>query len=1225
MISKRYFFIFLSTIFFLLGCQQDKPHERAEMTRPHDPWVFRSVLDSMPRMLTIALHEDLWAAYSTEDCALYKVWKGYVSLEGAVYNTHHGPQPLSMGDAYVLNEISMPWKVVAEEADQTNSVRYAGHRFVDGHVQLIYQIESKQGHIISVYEQPEYLLSESGQVGFERTFTVENLPPGNEIIHASTIQSIASKTNVKSNVEVRFVGEQNLTVGKMNVMQATLRLPVQSEQPSTLATYFVGKPTIKNPRRQQVEEEEDLPLGYRLIAQNDCKTCHNVNVKTIGPAYVDIAEKYPTADQTILMLANKILSGGAGIWGAQVMTAHPELAESDAKEMVRYILSLDTDDTGASDEGVSVPKNEYFTAVSEEGVQFIPGAATKVFDIPKSTSKLPVIPTSRKPKMAGVMPNFANLSGAEFKELEDQFAMHIDGYLYADQEGEYSIRLWSDDGSKMMIHGQEIINNDGLHGAGAEEATIGLNKGYHPIRIEYFEGSGGQFLSLNWKPPGGGTFGVVPPEALYHTIGQQSADRGLKLPMSEIRKVPGDGYNVPGVHPAYDLSQARPADLLPKVGGMDFLPDGRLAVCTWDPSGAVYLIENAQTGDPSQMSYKRIAAGLAEPLGLKVVDGDIYVLQKQELTRLIDHDGDDVIDEYRLVSNNWKTSANFHEFAFGLEYMDGFFYGTLATAIMPGGASANPQIEDRGKVIKISKEDGSVEFVAHGLRTPNGIGIGVDGEIFVCDNQGDWLPSSKVIHVQKGAWYGSRSVDFEGTANLTETPPMLWLPQDEIGNSPGTPLYINDGPYKGQMIHGEVTHGGVKRDFVEQVNGQYQGAVFRFIQGLEAGVNRMVWGPDGALYVGGIGNPGNWQHSGTLWYGLQRLKYNGNSAFEMLAIRARTNGVEIEFTEPLREGKGWSKSDYQVQQWKYVPTIEYGGPKVDLKNLNITSVNISDDRKKVFLELNGMRSGHMVYVHILAPFVSEQNHGLWSTEGWYTMNQIPANSPGFKSNPSYKVADNTLSPSQKAQGWELLFDGKTTGDWKKYGTDEIGSSWKVADGALYLETKINDEGRSFAPDGGDIITANEYENFEFEMEWKISNCGNSGIFFSVVESPDYDEAWLTAPEMQILDNTCHPDARFPTHRAGDLYDMIECESVTVRPAGNWNQVRIIKNNGKVEQWLNGQKVVEYEMYTEEWDAMVAKSKFKDLPAFAKSKKGKIALQDHGDGIWFKNLKIRELE
>ena len=128
-----------------------------------------------------------------------------------------------------------------------------------------------------------------------------------------------------------------------------------------------------------------------------------------------------------------------------------------------------------------------------------------------------------------------------------------------------------------------------------------------------------------------------------------------------------------------------------------------------------------------------------------------------------------------------------------------------------------------------------------------------------------------------------------------------------------------------------------------------------------------------------------------------------------------------------------------------------------------------------------------------------------------------------------------------------------------------------------------------------------------------------------MESDDYSETWQTGPEMQVLDNTCHPDARFKTHRAGDLYDMVESTYERVKPAGEWNQARLIKKDGKVEHWLNGVKIVEYEMYNDTWDTMIANSKFKDMPGFGKAKKGHIALQDHGDAqVWFRDIKIRNL-
>ncbi len=220
----------------------------------------------------------------------------------------------------------------------------------------------------------------------------------------------------------------------------------------------------------------------------------------------------------------------------------------------------------------------------------------------------------------------------------------------------------------------------------------------------------------------------------------------------------------------------------------------------------------------------------------------------------------------------------------------------------------------------------------------------------------------------------------------------------------------------------------------------------------------------------------------------------------------------------------------------------------------------------------------------------------------------------------YTIAQpNTLTKKQKRDGWKLLFDGKTTTGWRNYNAKAIGSGWKVEDGTLYLDnTVIKKEER------GDIISHDQFQDFELMLEWKIDSCGNSGILFNVVEDPNYASVWHTGPEMQVLDNTCHADAKIEKHRAGDLYDLVKCSKETVRPAGEWNEVKIISDKGSYEFWLNGEKVVSFTMHTPEWDALVAGSKFKDLPAFAKSKRGHIALQDHGDKVWFRNIKIKEL-
>ncbi len=200
------------------------------------------------------------------------------------------------------------------------------------------------------------------------------------------------------------------------------------------------------------------------------------------------------------------------------------------------------------------------------------------------------------------------------------------------------------------------------------------------------------------------------------------------------------------------------------------------------------------------------------------------------------------------------------------------------------------QLPDRGRTIKISP-DGSFESVNFGLRTPNGIGVGVDDEMFVLDNQGQWLPANKLIHVRPGDFNGMGWGWLDQSAPMPRmVPPAIWLPENEIGNSPSEPVLITKGTYQGQMLHGDVTHGGIKRDFLEKINDKYQGAVFRFSQGFAAGVNRLRWGPDGALYVGQVGMaPGGWSwqnHSS----GLQKSDFQWQ---EGLRDAGRTGEAEV--------------------------------------------------------------------------------------------------------------------------------------------------------------------------------------------------------------------------------------------------------------------------------------------------------------------------------------------
>ena len=216
----------------------------------------------------------------------------------------------------------------------------------------------------------------------------------------------------------------------------------------------------------------------------------------------------------------------------------------------------------------------------------------------------------------------------------------------------------------------------------------------------------------------------------------------------------------------------------------------------------------------------------------------------------------------------------------------------------------------------------------------------------------------------------------------------------------------------------------------------------------------------------------------------------------------------------------------------------------------------------------------------------------------------------------------TSSQENPVTDWTPLFDGKTFAGWSKYGGGAVGKAWKIENGELYLDA-ANKAGWQTG-DGGDIVTAEEFENFHFKYEWKIAKNGNSGVIFLVHESPEYQYPWQTGPEMQVLDNAGHPDAKIISHRAGDLYDLIVSSKETVKPAGEWNQAEIRINKGKLDFFLNGVNIVSTQLFTPEWEALIAKSKFKSMPGFGKYKKGKISLQDHGDVVHYRNLMIKKL-
>lgn len=460
------------------------------------------------------------------------------------------------------------------------------------------------------------------------------------------------------------------------------------------------------------------------------------------------------------------------------------------------------------------------------------------------------------------------------------------------------------------------------------------------------------------------------------------------------------------LNPAWSIVKIRPDALRPMVTGIDFLPDGKLVVAHWGGThanihqvqtrGAVYILSGV-TGDSPTPTYTTFAEGLTDPTGMMVKDGKIYVTGGEQLIELSDANGDGRADAPRVITRIPGTHAR-HEFLFGLAFKDGKFWmnpssGKDVATGVSAWAQKNP---NRGTTMSVDPATGDWEIFAMGLREPNGIGVGPEGELFIPDVQGNWLPSNKLINIRKGRFYGFKHEPAETWDTMRESPPAVYLPQGDVALAPGQPLYIHAGAlpgdrFVGQMLLGDAVAGGIRRIFLEKVNNEYQGAVFFLTGGLEAGPNRLAWGPDGYLYVGmcGQGAP-SWAYRQD--FGLQKIKPSGRDVLEMVSVHSRSGGMEIAFSHEVNAA-ALTASNYTVRTWHYTPTSAYGGGAQQTKTLPVSSVRVSSDNKKVFLAINGLEAGKVVHIRLNAAIAATAGATLWSGETWYTLNAISNTQP----------------------------------------------------------------------------------------------------------------------------------------------------------------------------------------------------------------------------------------
>jgi hypothetical protein len=457
-----------------------------------------------------------------------------------------------------------------------------------------------------------------------------------------------------------------------------------------------------------------------------------------------------------------------------------------------------------------------------------------------------------------------------------------------------------------------------------------------------------------------------------------------------------------------------PPQVVLEVGGLSFRSDGKLYAAT--RRGEIWLITHAGADDPSQVNYRLFATGLHEPLGL-VVDGPraVIVVQRPELTRIEDRNGDDVADDYRTLCDQWGVSGDYHEFAFGpARDRAGNCFVTLNVGFAGSHQSRAPW---RGWCVEITPK-GELIPVATGLRSPNGIAFSPDGDLFYVDNQGEWVATCKMHHVRKGEYYGHPAglrwlaqSPFKGTLPENPpsgmlydgqkgeqgvggipplTPPCIWFPYGRMGQSASEPCWDTTagkfGPFSGQCFVGDQTRAIVMRVFLEKVRGRYQGACFPFRSGFQCGINRLAFGPDGSLYAGETNR--GWGSAGGKPYGLERLVYTGIVPFEIHAMRLTREGFELAFTKPLDTASAQRLAAYSLQTFTHHYWGTYGSPEVDRRAERITGLRVAPDGRHVTLLAGTFRPGRVYELH-LEGVQSADHEPVLHPEAYYTLNQLP--------------------------------------------------------------------------------------------------------------------------------------------------------------------------------------------------------------------------------------------
>jgi hypothetical protein len=442
-----------------------------------------------------------------------------------------------------------------------------------------------------------------------------------------------------------------------------------------------------------------------------------------------------------------------------------------------------------------------------------------------------------------------------------------------------------------------------------------------------------------------------------------------------------------------------------EIGSIALLPEQKIAVST--RRGDLWICSGAYDEDLTKVTWKKFAQGLHEPFGMFWKAGWLYLTQRPEVSRIKDSTGTGTADTFETICADWGINGDYHEYAFGSSPDKNGDIWVVLCLTGSGGAESNW----RGWCVRITP-DGKMIPTCSGIRSPGGIGFNATGDAFYTDNQGPWNGSSSMKWLKPGSFQGNPTGNkyhklanlpappepTDGSRVLTEhlkfpeyIPPAVVFPHAKIGQSPtGITCDTSNGkfgPWNHQLYVAEQTHSQVQRVFLEKVNGIYQGAVFHFLEGFEAGLIPISLDTKtGMLFTGGSNR--GWGSRGSKSFTFERVKWNGKTPFEILTMTANSDGFTLNFTEPVDPTTASDPASYSMTAWTYILQSSYGSPEVDHATPKITAANVSADKKSVRIKVDGMVRGHVH--HLTSKGVkSATGTSLWHPDAYYTLNEIP--------------------------------------------------------------------------------------------------------------------------------------------------------------------------------------------------------------------------------------------